>query len=176
VRALLLIALAGCTLGVAGRMEVAYDVGGAPTVRASVDPAIGTTALAQAGDVAHQPAVFALLSVGVGWSSDGAVATFGLDAVGVPAPGGGLGAVGGLRVRLDRRCVRWSLGGGAAALLAQVRAEDRADAFGPNPRLTRAYQDATAFVGWASCDERVRAMIGAAYEVGVAELLFAPGP
>lgn len=175
-RWILALALASCTVGASGRMELAYD--GAPRVAVSVEPAIGVTSFEDpASSVATQDAIVGLLRFGLGWSNDGVFVLAGLEVLTVPAPGHGAGFTGGFRVRVDPRCVRWSVGGGATALLAQLRADDRVDSFGPNPRVTRAYQDATAFVGWRACDDdRLRAMIGVAYEAGVSELLFAPGP
>jgi hypothetical protein len=176
------LAMTACTFAGAARLEAVFDHPGTPNVRAMVDPAIGVTKMDELTDVGHQAANFVLLSAGIGWGTDGVFATGGLDVVRVPAPGQGIGAEAGVRVRFDlHRCLRWSIGAGPTGLLEQLRAENRVDAYGPNPRVTRVYHDATAFAGWSSCDWKMaRAfespIVGVSYEVGVAELLFAPGP
>ena len=179
---MLVFAMPACTFGGATRFEAAFDRVGAPKVRASVDPSVGVTKMDELTDVGHQTANFVLASVGIGWGTDGAFVTAGLDIVRVPAPGQGIGAVAGARVRYDlHNCLRWSVGVGPAGLIKQLRADNNVDPFGPNPRVTRVYHDGTVFAGWSSCGWRMaRAFseptIGLSYEVGVAELLFAPGP
>jgi hypothetical protein len=174
----LVLALTGCTLGGTARVEGSLDLGGRATYRASVDPGFGATGLADANDVCHTRALIVLFTFGGGWGSDGPFFATGLEGATVPAPGGGFGYSFGLRTRMDRKCVRWSFGYGVSRLVAQIGAEQRSDSFGPNPQLTRAFHTASGFAGFASCDgdSSFHAMLGAAYEVGIAELLFAPGP
>jgi hypothetical protein len=175
--ALALVATGACTLGAAGRMEMSYDFDDAPLVRASADGSVGATAFQMADQASTQEATFALVRFGVGWGATGAFAEVAIEAIAVPAPGGGTAPAAGLRVRFDADCVRWSIGLGGARLIAQTHAEDLVDPFGPNPRVTRVYQAATAFAGFQACDRTgTRGMIGAAYEAGIAKLLFAPGP
>ncbi len=158
-------------------MELSYDFEGAPLVRASADGAIGATDFETPAPASTQEAAFALLRFGVGWGATGAFMEVALEVIAVPAPGGGTGPAAGIRVRFDPECVRWSVGLGGARLIAQTHAEDVVDQFGPNPRITRVYQSAGAFAGFASCDRTgFRGMVGAGYEAGIARLLFAPGP
>ena len=158
-------------------MELSYDFEDAPLVRASADGAIGATAFDMPGQASTQEATFALFRFGVGWGATGAFMEVALEVIGVPAPGGGTGPAAGFRVRFDPECVRWSIGLGGARLIAQTHADDRVDQFGPNPSITRVYQSAGAFAGFASCDRTgFRGMVGADYEAGIAKLLFAPGP
>jgi len=168
----------GCTVGGAARLEGSLDIGGPATYRASLDPGIGLTRVDPPDDVANAKALIILTTIGGGWGSDGWFWSAGLGGVTVPRPGGGFGLAWGIRARLDGHCGRWSIGIGAAHVVAQLRAEDYNDGFGPNPRLTRMYHDATAFAGFAACDggSTFRAMVGAAYELGLGALLFAPGP
>jgi hypothetical protein len=176
--ALVASASTACSVGAAGRMELSYDFDRAPLVTASADGSIGAGGFEMPEHASTQDATFGLLRFGFGWGATGAFMEVALEAISVPAPGGGTGPAAGIRVRFDRSsCVRWSVGLGGARLIAQTHAEDLVDQFGPNPRVTRVYQSAGAFAGFASCDRTgFRGMVGAGYEAGVAKLLFAPGP
>jgi hypothetical protein len=167
---------AGCTLGATGRLEGTLDTRGHRAVAASLSPAFGATRI-ENGDVAHARGTFILIGIGGGWGGrEGAFAMFSLTGSTVPGEGGGFGRTFGLHVRYSgRSCVHWSLGFGVTALLAQPRAESFSDPFGPSPRVTRIYHDATANVGFASCDVDV-GEAGIAYEVTGAARLFDPGP
>jgi len=173
-----LLLVAACTVGAAGRMELSYDGGGAPDVRASAQGGVGITSIAMPETASRQTVTFILLSVGVGWGTDGGFLTVAVEGENVPPPGeGSTGIVAGYRMRISPRCVHWAIELGGARLIEQTHADDRSDEFGPNPSLTRAYQDANGFVGWDACDDRGSGVtVGAAYDVGIAKLIFAPGP
>jgi hypothetical protein len=156
-------------------MELAYDFHGAPEVRASVQGGVGITAIAEPASASRQTVTFVLLSVGGGWGSGGAFFACALEGMAVPPPGeGSTGIVIGERFLINPQWTRWTLEVGGARLVEQTYADDAVDEFGANPRLTRVYQDATVFVG--ADFEHGRATVGAAYELGMSKLLFAPGP
>lgn len=178
-RLLALALLQACTVGAAGRIEAMYE-GRGGHVAGSVVPATGGAGIANAGggDVAHERGVFGLVGIGGGWGAGHPFLEVSIQAIDVAGEGGGVGFAGGIRTRVDRSCVRWSFGAGVVALVAQLRAENRVDQFGPNPRVTRVYHDLTALAGYTTCDSGTgfAGHLGLAYELGVAELLFAPGP
>jgi hypothetical protein len=172
------IVLTGCTLGAQARFAAIYEPDGRAHETISAAPDLGITSFQQLTDVAHQEAVFLLAYAGFGWSTLGQWSgEFGFEVAGIPGAGGGTGFVSSMHIEIDRQCVRWSFGGGPATLLSQLDADDHPDAFGPNPRVTRVYHDLTMFAGWTSCEgSGTSPHAGVAYEVGVAKLLFAPGP
>jgi hypothetical protein len=164
-----------CTVGAAGRMELAYHFHGAPDVRASAQGGVGITAIAMPDTASRQTVTVVLMSVGGGWGTDGPFLVAALEGTVIPPPGeGSTGIVVQERIYIRPSSAEWSLGVGGARLVEQTHAEDTVDQFGANPRLTRVYQDAIAFIGVDFNDPR--ATIGVAYDVGIAKLLFAPGP
>jgi len=62
---LLVLALTGCTVGGTARVEGSLDLGGPATYRASVEPGVGVTGLADANDVCHTRALIVLWLVTV---------------------------------------------------------------------------------------------------------------
>ncbi len=171
-------ACAACTVGGRARVEATLDDHGRRDAAVSLGPAVGASGFDQPTDVAHQAGWFSLFGFGLGWgTARGAFAEAFFEVVGVPGCNGGVGGAFAYHIRIDARCTRFTWGAGVVGLLAQLRADDNPDQFGPNPHVERVFHEAGAFAGFSSCNSGGdTAAFGVDYEVGLADLLFAPGP
>ena len=78
---------------------------------------------------------------------------------------------------MTERCMQFMFGAGPAMMLAQTRANNRVDQFGPNPEVTRWFHALSALAGGSECrGSEFAGRFGLAYQAGVEALEFAPGP
>lgn len=175
-----LAAVAACTIGADARLEGTIDTHGKLRGAADLDGAAAVTKFDDnaASDVGHQRMnIVAMMSFGIGWGPSGPRGSMFLGALTIPSPNQRVGLIAGLRFSIDRHCTQFAVGGGPSMLLAQTRANNRVDQFGPNPQVTRWYHAASALAGWSECDGTTSGgRFGLAYQVGEMALEFAPGP
>jgi hypothetical protein len=175
-----LVMLASCTIGTDARLEGTFDTQGKLRGAAELESAAAITKFDDDAppDVGHQRMnIVAMMTFGVGWGPNGPRGSMFLGALTIPSPSQLFGFTAGVRVSGDRHCVQFAWGGGPSMLLAQTRANNRVDQFGPNPQVTRWYHAASALAGWSECDGTTSGgRFGLAYQIGEMALEFAPGP
>jgi len=179
-RWLVLALLASCTIGADARLEGTIDTDGKLRGAADLDGAAAITKIDDTTplDVGHERMnVVAMMTFGFGWGSNGPHGSVFLGALTIPSPSQLLGFTAGIRINFDLHCMQFAAVGGPSMLLAQTRANNRVDQFGPNPQVTRWYHAATALVGVSDCDgNSASGRFGLAYQAGAMALEFEPGP
>lgn len=177
---LIVVCLASCTIGADARLEGTIDTRGKLRGAAELDSAAAITKFDDTvpPDVGHQRMnIVATMTFGIAWGSNGPQGSVFLGALTIPSPSQLLGFTAGIRINFDQHCVQFAATGGPSMLLAQTRANNRVDQFGPNPQVTRWYHAATALAGVDECDGTTSGgRFGLAYQVGMMALEFAPGP
>jgi hypothetical protein len=172
--------VASCTIGADARFEGTIDTQGKLRGAAELDAASAITKFDDTAppDVGHQRMdIVAMMTFGGGWGPNGPRGSVFLGALTIPSPGQLFGFTAGLRFSFDLHCMQIAVGGGPTMLIAQTRANNRVDQFGPNPQVTRWYHAASALAAWSECDGTTSGgRFGGAYQVGVMALEFAPGP
>ncbi|HEY6036867.1 MAG TPA: hypothetical protein VIV58_21460 [Kofleriaceae bacterium] len=172
--------LVSCTIGADARLEGTIGTDGKLRRAAELEGAAAITKIdtTEPPDVGHQRMnVIAMMTFGVGWGANGPHGSVFLGALTIPSPSQLFGFTAGIRFTFDRHCMQFAAEGGPSMLLAQTRANNRVDHFGPNPQVTRWYHAASAVVGLSECDGNSSSgRFGLAYQAGVRALEFAPGP
>ena len=174
------VCLASCTIGADARLEGTIDTRGKLRGAAELDSAAAVTKSDDMAplDVGHERMnIVAMMTFGIGWGPDGPRGSVFLGALTIPSPSQLFGFSAGIRTTFDRHCMQFAAEGGPSMLLAQTRANNRVDQFGPNPQVTRWYHAASAIAGFSECDGTTSGgRFGLAYQLGMMALEFAPGP
>ena len=142
-----------CTIGADARLEGTIDTQGKLRGAAELDSAAAITKFDDTApqDVGHQRMnIVAMMTFGSGWGPNGPRGSMFLGGLTIPSPSQLFGFIAGLQVDFDQHCVQFAGVGGRSMLLAQTRANNRVDQFGPNPQVTRWYHAASALAGWRS--------------------------